>query len=76
MKKLGEKNPEMEKKGKKDDQGSVYVFHFSFSSSIYQKTFPSPPPPGGGGFGKYTPLRFYLKTKKCKKLKYFSSTKI
>ena len=28
MKKLWEKNPEMEKWEKNDDQGSVYVLHF------------------------------------------------
>ena len=37
MKKLGEKNPEMEKWGKYDDQGSVHVFHFL--PLHYQKIF-------------------------------------
>ena len=27
---IGKKNPEMEKWGKKDDQGLLYVFHYSF----------------------------------------------
>ena len=60
MKKLEGKNPEMKKWGKKNyDQGSVYVFHFSWNifSPIYKKSFPPPGVRGGGLFCKiYTPV--------------------
>ena len=51
MKKLGGKNPEMEKWGKKSDQCSEMCFIFIFPFlHIYQK-------PEGGYFAKYTPLQ-------------------